>query len=155
MASSVLTGFKKFIARGNVVDLAIGVVIGASFNTFVQALVTDFITPLITGVAHTPDLSGLTFKIFNITFNYGAILNALLSFVIISLAAYFLVVLPMNALLARIKRGECVDPTDKSCPECLSKIPIRATRCMYCTIPVDKTPHDPETGKVLKKKDCK
>lgn len=130
----MLTGFKKFITRGNVVDLAIGVVIGASFTAVVNSLVKDLITPLIAVIVHTPNFSELKFTVHGSVFVYGDFLNALISFVLVAAAAYFLVVLPVNALLARVKRGEYTDPTDKTCPECLSKIPILARRCAFCTM---------------------
>ena len=130
----MLSGFKKFIARGNVVDLAIGVVIGAAFTGVVNSLVKDFISPLIAAIVHTPDFSELSFTVRGSVFLYGDFIGSLISFLLVALSAYVLVVIPMNAHLARIKRGESVDPTDKTCPECLSKIPIRAKRCAFCTI---------------------
>ena len=134
----MLSGFKKFIARGNVVDLAIGVVIGAAFTGVVNSLVKDFISPLIAAIFRSPtsDFSTFRFTFRGSVFGYGDFINSLISFLLVAAAAYFLVVLPMNALMSRIKRGESVDPTDKSCPECLSKIPIKATRCAFCTIPL-------------------
>lgn len=120
------------------VDLAIGVVIGAAFNNVVSALVKDLITPLVGAIVHTPDFSTLSFWIHGSAFMYGDFLNALISFVLVAIVAYFFVVVPMNALLTKIKHGESVDPTDKKCPECLSTIPIAATRCAFCTIELDK-----------------
>ena len=132
----MLSGFKKFIARGNVVDLATGVVIGAAFTSVVNALVKDLITPLVSALVHTPNFSDRTFMLRGSVFAYGDLLNSLISFVLVAVAAYYFVVLPMNALMTRIKKGESVDPTDKTCPECLSKIPIKETRCAFCTIPL-------------------
>lgn len=130
----MLTGFKKFITRGNVVDLAIGVVIGAAFNGVVTSLVKDVITPLIGAIARTPDFSALSFTVRGSVFMYGDLINAVVSFLLVSAAVYYFVVLPMNALTNRIKRGEeSVDPTEKNCPECLSKIPLKAKRCAFCT----------------------
>lgn len=130
----MLTGFKKFITRGNVVDLAIGVVIGAAFNGVVNSLVKDVITPLIGAIARTPDFSALSFTVRGSVFMYGDLINAVISFLLVSAAVYYVVVLPMNALTNRIKRGEeSVDPTEKDCSECLSKIPLKAKRCAFCT----------------------
>jgi len=130
----MLTGFKKFITRGNVVDLAIGVVIGAAFNGVVNSLVKDIITPLIGAVAHTPDFSAMSFTVRGSAFMYGDLINAVVSFLLVAAAVYYFVVLPMNALTNRIKRGEeSVDPAEKNCPECLSKIPLKARRCAFCT----------------------
>ena len=116
------------------VDLAIGVVIGAAFNNVITALVKDLVTPLIGAIVHTPDFSKLSFSVRGSVFMYGDFLNAIISFLIVAVAAYFLVVVPMNALLSKIKKGECVDSTDKKCPECMSTVPISATRCAFCTI---------------------
>lgn len=130
----MLTGFKKFITRGNVVDLAIGVVIGAAFNGVVNSLVKDIITPLIGAIAETPDFSRMSFTIRGSVFMYGDLINSVVSFLLVAAAVYFFVVVPMNALMNRIKRGEeSVDPAEKTCPECLSKIPLAAKRCAFCT----------------------
>lgn len=130
----MLTGFKKFITRGNVVDLAIGVVIGAAFNGVVNSLVKDLITPLIGAIAKTPDFSRMSFTIRGSVFMYGDLINSVVSFLLVAAAVYFFVVVPMNALMNRIKRGEeSVDPAEKDCPECLSKIPRAAKRCAFCT----------------------
>lgn len=128
-----LSGFKQFILRGNVVDLAVGVVIGAAFGSLVTSLVTDILTPLIGAIAKVPDFSGLFFTLNGSKFMYGSFLNALISFLIVALAIYFFVVLPINALIARTKRGETVDPSTKKCSECLSDIPVSAKRCAHCT----------------------
>ncbi len=133
----MLTGFKQFILRGNVVDLAVGVVIGAAFGTIVTALVKDIITPLIGALGQVPDFSNLVFILNGSKFMIGDFLNALISFVIVAVAVYFFVVLPVNALIARTKKGEePTDPTTKKCPECLSEIPLAATRCAHCTAKV-------------------
>lgn len=129
----MLKGFKQFILRGNVVDLAVGVVIGASFGTIVTALVADLITPLIGAIVKTPDFSKLTFYINHSQFKYGDFLNALISFLLVAAAVYFFVVVPINALLMRMRHAQPVDPTTKKCPECMSDIPIGAKRCAFCT----------------------
>lgn len=129
----LLEGFKKFILRGNAVDLAVGVVIGASFVTVVTAIVKDLLTPLIGAIAKVPDFSGLDFTLNGSKFMYGDFINALISFLLVSLAVYFFVILPINALMARVKRNEPVVPTTKKCPECLSEIPIDAKRCSHCS----------------------
>lgn len=129
-----MKGFKQFLLRGNVVDLAVGVVIGAAFGGVVTALVKDLLTPLIAALVKQPDFSALTFTINNSKFLYGEFINALLSFVIISAAVYFFVVLPINALIARTRRDPApADPTTRKCPECLSEIPINARKCAFCT----------------------
>jgi large conductance mechanosensitive channel len=129
-----MKGFRAFILRGNVVDLAVGVVMGAAFGTVVTALVKDFLTPLIAAVAGKPDFSALGFDINGTKFPIGDFINALISFLLIAAAVYFFVVLPVNTLMARIKRGEAPpDPTSKKCPECLSDIPIAARKCAFCT----------------------
>ncbi len=130
----MLKGFKEFILRGNVVDLAIGVVIGAAFGSVVNALVKDLLTPLIAAVAKQPDFSNLSFTINNSQFLYGDFINAVISFLIIAGTIYYFVVLPMNTFIARTKKQEePKEPTTKKCPECLSEIPIKATRCPQCT----------------------
>jgi large conductance mechanosensitive channel len=132
----MFNGFKKFIVRGNVVDLAVGVVIGAAFGAVVTALVKDIFTPLMGAIIHMPDLSRLEFTVHGSTFMIGDFISAIISFLVVALAVYFVVVIPMNALLVRMKRGENVDPTDKQCLECLSKVPVLATRCAFCTQPI-------------------
>jgi large conductance mechanosensitive channel len=129
----MLRGFRSFVLRGNVVDLAIGVVIGAAFGAVVTALVADWITPLIAAIGGQPDFGALTFSINGSKFAYGHFINAVLSFVIIALAVYFAVVIPMNQLMARFKpTAEEPTPT-KECPHCLSSIPVAASKCAFCT----------------------
>jgi large conductance mechanosensitive channel len=123
-------GFKKFLLRGNLVDLAVAVVIGVAFGAVVTAFVGDLITPLIAAIAGKPDFSSLTFTINHSTFRYGDFLNALISFVIIAAAVFFAVVKPVNALMARRKSEE---PAVRSCPHCLSEIPVAASVCSSCT----------------------
>jgi large conductance mechanosensitive channel len=133
----MLDGFKKFILRGNVVDMAVGVVIGAAFGGVVTGLTKAFLTPLIAVIAHKADYSSLKFVVRGTEFPIGDFINACISFVLIAAAVYFVVVLPVNALIARMHRGEKPpDPTTKQCPECLSEIPIQAKRCSHCTQPV-------------------
>jgi large conductance mechanosensitive channel len=130
-------GFKKFILRGNVVDMAVGVVIGASFGGVVTALTKDLLTPFIAAVVGKPDFSYLGFSLRGTAFPVGDFINAGVSFFLVAAAIYFFVVTPVNALVARMNRGERPpDPTTKKCPECLSEIPIDARRCMHCTQPV-------------------
>ncbi len=129
-----MKGFKQFLLRGNVVDLAVGVMIGAAFGGVVTALVKDLLTPLIASIVKQPDFSALTFTINNSKFLYGEFINALLSFIIVAAAVYFFVVLPINALIARTRKDPApTDPTTRKCPECLSEIPIDARRCAFCT----------------------
>jgi len=133
----MLKGFKQFLLRGNVVDLAVAVVIGGAFGAVVTALVKDLITPLIAAIGGKPDFSALQFTVNGSKFPIGDFVNALFAFLMIAAAVYFLIVAPMNALMARIHRGEAPpDPTTKKCPECLSEIPIAAKRCAHCTSPV-------------------
>ena len=129
-----MKGFREFLARGNLVDLAVAVVIGTAFTAVVAAVVADVITPLIAAIAGKPDFASLTFTINHSTFRYGALINALLTFLIIAAVVYFLVVKPMAALLARLDRTKAA--TERDCPECLSSIPIAARRCKYCTAEV-------------------
>ena len=129
-----MKGFRAFILRGNVVDLAVGVVMGVAFGTVVTALVKDFLTPLIAAIVGKPDFSALGFEINGTKFPIGDFINALISFLLVAAAVYFFVVLPVNTLMARLKRGEAPpDPTSKKCPECLSDIPIAARKCAFCT----------------------
>ena len=131
-----MDGFKKFILRGNVVDLAVGITIGAAFSSIVNALVKDLITPLVGAIIKTPDFSGWAVTIHGSKFAIGDFINALVSFLIIAVAVYFFIVLPMNHLIERMKnRHAPADPTSKKCPECLSEIPIAATRCAQCGQP--------------------
>jgi large conductance mechanosensitive channel len=134
-------GFKKFLLRGNLIELAVAVVIGIAFGAIVTSLVKDLITPLIAAIGGKPDFSGLYFTVNNSKFAYGDFINALISFVIIAAVVYFLVVSPVVKLTARLQRKQ--EATDRECPECLSEIPVMATRCMYCTAlvpPVATTP---------------
>jgi len=133
----MLSGFKKFILRGNVVDMAVGVVIGAAFAGVVTGLTKAFITPLIALIVGKQDYASLKFTVHTTDFLIGDFINATISFILISAVVYFLVFLPVNALVARMNRGEKPpDPTTKKCPECLSEIPIDARRCAHCTQPV-------------------
>ncbi len=130
----MLKGFREFVLRGNVVDLAVAVVIGAAFGAVITALVKDIITPLIAGIVGTPDFSALVVPIGSSRLLIGDFLNAVISFFLIAAAVYFFVVAPINAFIARRKRGEVApDPTTKKCAECLSEVPIGARRCAFCT----------------------
>lgn len=129
----MLKEFKRFLLRGNVVDLAVGVVIGAAFGAVVTALVKDILTPLISAIAKIPDFSGLSFTFNGSQFVYGNFINALISFLLIATAVFFFVVKPMNMLIARAHREPPADPTTKKCSECMGEIPLDAKRCMYCT----------------------
>ncbi len=128
----MLKGFRDFILRGNVVDLAVAVVIGAAFGAIVTALVTDIITPLIAAIVHKPDFSALVLDVNGSKLLYGAFLNALISFLLIAATVYFMVVLPLGKLLARFKPAVAEPPPMKACPECLSDIPVAAKRCSHC-----------------------
>jgi large conductance mechanosensitive channel len=132
-----MKGFKEFLLRGNVLDLAVAVILGAAFGAVVTALVKDLITPLIAAVFGKPDFSAIAFTVNNSRFAIGEFINAIISFVLIAAAVYFFVVLPVNKVVARLRRGEAsVDPTTKKCPECLSEVPIAARKCAFCTSPL-------------------
>jgi large conductance mechanosensitive channel len=134
-----MKGFKQFLLRGNVVDLAVGVVIGAAFGAVVTAFVKDLLTPLIAAIVKQPDFSAFTFTVNGSKFLYGEFLNTLISFLLVAAAVYYFVVLPMNALVSRMRKEPApADPTTKKCPECLSEIPIDARRCAFCTTSVSK-----------------
>ena len=130
---TLINDFKAFIMRGNVVDLAVAVVIGAAFKSIVDALVADFITPLVAAVAGKQDFSSLTFSINGSVFRYGDFFNQVLSFLIIAAVVFFLVITPLNALMARRAKEPLVDPLLRKCPECTSEIASAARRCPYCT----------------------
>ena len=127
----MLKEFKKFLVRGNVVDLAVGVVIGAAFNTLVNSLVSDLFTPLLSFVVRIPDFSDLFFVLNDSKFQVGHFINAFLSFLIVSFAIFFFVVKPVNILVSRVKK-EDLKNDKKKCKECLSDIPKEAKRCAFC-----------------------
>jgi large conductance mechanosensitive channel len=130
----MLREFKQFVMRGNVVDLAVAVVIGTAFAALVAAFIADIITPLIAAIFGKPDFSNLSFTINKSTFLYGAFINALITFLSVAAAIFFFVVKPINVLQARRAAGAPPEsPTTRSCPECLSEIPIAASRCAFCT----------------------
>jgi large conductance mechanosensitive channel len=130
----MLKEFKEFVLRGNVIDLAIAVVIGAAFGAVVTALVKDLITPLIAAIGGQPDFSAIKFTVHNSQFLIGDFLNAVIAFVILAAVIFFLVVKPMNALIERSQRSKATPaPTTRKCPYCLSEIPNAATRCAFCT----------------------
>ena len=130
---AIIKEFKQFLLRGNVVDLAVGVVIGAAFGAVVTALVKDFLTPFIAAIAKVPDFSGLFFTINGSKFLYGEFINALISFLLVAATIFFFVIKPINLLISRVRKEPPADSTTKKCPECLSEIPIQAKRCSHCT----------------------
>jgi large conductance mechanosensitive channel len=134
----MLSGFKQFILRGNVVDMAVGVVIAGAFASVVGAFTKDLLTPLITAITGKGgQFSTLGFTVRGSTFAVGEFINACVSFLLIAAAVYFFVVTPINALVARMRKETApADPTSKKCPECLSEIPIDARRCAHCAQPV-------------------
>jgi large conductance mechanosensitive channel len=129
-------GFRAFLVRGNVVDLAVAVMVGVAFSAVITAFVKDLVTPLIAAIGGQPDFSTLSFTVNNSKFLYGDFLNALFAFLIVAAVIYFFVVVPYTALMARTRKEPVVDPTVKKCPECLSEIPIAAKRCAFCGQPV-------------------
>jgi large conductance mechanosensitive channel len=129
----MLSDFRKFILRGNLVDLAVAVVIGAAFTAVVTALVKDLVTPVVAAVGGEHDFSGLAFTINDSRFAYGDFLNALLTFLLVSAVVFFLVIKPVNALLDRLRTEPPIAETTRNCPECLSDIPLEARRCAFCT----------------------
>jgi large conductance mechanosensitive channel len=131
-----VSGFKKFLLRGNVVDLAVAVVIGAAFGEVVQALVRSLITPLLGAFGGVPDFSALAFTVNNSTFRIGEFINALLSFLLIATVVYYFVVAPVNRLMDRFRPEEQIEVKKRDCPECLSKIPVTARGCAFCTAEV-------------------
>lgn len=129
----MLKGFRDFLFRGNVVDLAVAVVIGGAFGSIVTSLVKDIVTPIIGAIGGQPDFSGLYVSVNNSKFMIGSFINAIISFVLISAVIYFVIILPMNRIMVKMKKEEKKDPTEKTCQECLSQIPLKAKRCKYCT----------------------
>jgi len=130
-----MQGFKAFLMRGNVVDMAVGVIIGVAFAAVVSAFVKDLVTPLIAAIGGKPDFSAIAFTLNGSKFLIGDFVNALVSFLMIATVVYFFVILPVNALVARMHNEPPVDPTTKKCTECISDIPIQARRCPFCTSP--------------------
>jgi len=124
-------GFRKYLFRGNLIDLAVAVVIGVAFNTVIQALIADIITPLIAAIGGKANFSSLSFTVNKSHFLYGSFFNALISFVIIAAVVYYLIVSPAAKITDLTTRQK--EATERDCPECLSSIPIKAKRCMYCT----------------------
>jgi large conductance mechanosensitive channel len=133
----MLSGFKQFILRGNVIDMAVGVVIGAAFASVVSAFTKDLLTPLIAAIVGKPDFSAIKFTVNGSLFAIGDFVNTAVAFLLVATAVYFFVVTPINALVTRMRKAPTpADPTTKKCPECLSEIPIDAKRCAHCTQPV-------------------
>jgi large conductance mechanosensitive channel len=133
----MLSGFKQFILRGNVVDLAVGVVIGAAFGSVVTAFTKDLLTPLIAAIVGKPDFSAISFTINGTPFPVGDFINAVVAFLLVAGAVYFFVVTPINALIARMRKAPApADPTTKKCPECKMEVPLDARRCAHCTSPL-------------------
>jgi large conductance mechanosensitive channel len=130
----MLRGFRQFILRGNVVDMAVGVVVGAAFAGVVTAFTKHILTPFIAAIVGKPDFSAISFTINNSVFAIGDFINAALSFLLIAAAVYFSVVTPINNLVSRMRKA--ADPTTRKCPECMSEIPIDARRCSYCPQPI-------------------
>lgn len=132
----MLKGFRDFILRGNVMDLAVAVVIGAAFTAIVNALVADIVNPLIAALVHKPDFSALILDINGGKVKYGDFMNAVISFLLIAATVYFVFVLPVNALMKKFHPAKAAPPTTHPCPECLSDIPLTARRCAHCGQPV-------------------
>jgi large conductance mechanosensitive channel len=133
----MLKGFRQFMMRGNVVDLAVAVVMGAAFNGVITALVRDIITPLVAAIFGSRDFPAFVFQLHGSKFPVGDLLNAVLSFLLMGATVYFLVVVPVNTITTHLHRGgNPADPTTKKCPECLSEVPIAARRCAHCTSPL-------------------
>jgi large conductance mechanosensitive channel len=130
----MLREFRDFLLRGNLLEIAVGLVLALAFTAVVTSLVEDLLTPLLAAIFGERDFSGLTFTINDSTFRYGEFLNAVIAFVLVAAVLFFLVVRPVNAIVERRKRGE--EPTTRECPECLSEIPVGARRCAFCTAEV-------------------
>jgi large conductance mechanosensitive channel len=139
----MLKEFREFILRGNLVDLAVAVVIGTAFTAVVTAFVTNIVTPIIAAIGGKPDFSNLSFTINGSEFGYGAFINALIAFLIIAAVVFFFVIKPVNLLMARFQPDTAVDVKTRACPECMSDIPIPATRCAFCTSHVTPPPPAP------------
>jgi large conductance mechanosensitive channel len=139
--SADVKGFREFIARGNMIELAVAVVIGTAFTAIVTAIVKDLITPLIAAIGGEPNFGNLTFTVHKSRFLYGDVINAALSFLIVAAVVYFLIVAPLAKIMLRIHGQKAV--TERDCPECLSSIPIAASRCKYCTVEVAPVTADP------------
>lgn len=129
----MIKGFRDFLLRGNVVDLAVAVIIGGAFGAIVTSFVTNIITPLIAAIVGKPDFSALVLKVNGGVVTYGTFLNSAISFVLIATVVYFLIVVPMNYVSARMNKPVVAEVTTKVCPQCLSEIPVAATRCKFCT----------------------
>lgn len=125
--------FKQFLLRGNVVDLAVALILALAFFAVVSAFIADLITPLIAAIFGQPDFSNLTFTLNNSVFRYGNFINVVITFILIAAVLFFFVVKPVNGLISRSRKQPPADPTTRKCPECLSEIPIDARRCAYCT----------------------
>ena len=134
----ILNDFKQFLLRGNVVDLAVAVVLGAAVGAVVTAMVEDLVTPFIAAVGGQPDFSALDFSINDSTFRYGDFINKVITFVVLAAVVFFFVVTPVNAIISRARREPPADPTTKKCPECLSEIPLEARRCAFCASQVSR-----------------
>jgi large conductance mechanosensitive channel len=132
--------FKEFLLRGNLVEMAVGIVIGLAFAAVITALVADLITPLIAAIGGQPNFGNLSFTVNKSHFLYGAFINAVISFVVIAAVIFFLVVKPVNALMARRRTETAVDATTQTCPHCLSGIPVEATVCAFCTRDIAPAP---------------
>lgn len=129
--------FKRFMLRGNVIDMGVGVVIGVAFKSVVDALVVGLMTPLIAAVGGQADFSALSFTINNSQFLYGEFINAMISFLITGIVVFYVIVRPVNALMSRYREEETPDPTTRKCPQCISEIPLHATRCAFCTSTIE------------------
>ena len=127
-----MSGFKKFLLRGNLVDLAVAVIIGAAFAALIAALTKDFITPLLAAIGGNPDFSKLVFTVHKSKFHYGDFINAVITFLILAAVLYFFVVLPFSKLLERFKPAPDEPAPTKECTECLSSIPEAARKCAFC-----------------------
>ncbi|MSP77987.1 MAG: large conductance mechanosensitive channel protein MscL [Dehalococcoidia bacterium] len=132
--------FKKFLLRGNVLDLAVGIIVGAAFVAVINSLVKDMLTPLLS-IPGKVDFADLAFTVNGSTFRYGNFLNAVIAFIAIAAVVFFFVVLPANSMIARMRNAPApADPTTRKCPECLSEIPLAARRCAHCTSAVPPAP---------------
>ena len=133
----MLSDFQRFVLRGNVVDLAVAVVLGTAFTAVVNAVVVGLLTPLVAAVVGEPSFGDLGFTVNGSRFVYGALLDALIAFVLVAAVLFFLVVRPLNALSARLRPAPPVDAVTRDCPECLSAVPRAARRCAFCTAPLE------------------
>ena len=129
----MIKGFREFVLRGNVIDLAVAVIVGTAFTAIVTSFVTNLVNPFIAAIVGKPDFSALTFSVNGGIIKYGEFLNSIIAFLLLAGVVYFLLVVPVNLLMEKYKKPVVPEITTKACPQCLSDVPLAATRCKFCT----------------------